>query len=207
MQPAVKALLLLTFLLTGTTNTWSADGPAIRVQAMVGAAVVASEDSDCPDDVYTVLTGEAALTNPDTCETTVALSTESDNVAIVAWAIAAADPDDPEAKAAIDALLANLSVAEQVMLIAVLQNNQQHLGTNDATVVATVIQLLALNPAAAGTIVLTATVLGPDNADAIFAAPGAAPAPPQESPVDPSINNEVPPGGAVAPTPPPLSPE
>jgi hypothetical protein len=207
-QPAVKTLLLLTFLLTGTTNTWSADGPVIRVQAMVGAAVVASEDSDCPDDVYTVPTGEAALTNPDTCETIVAPSTVTDNVGVVAWAIAAADPDDPEAKAAIDALLANLSVAEQVMLIAVLQNNQQHLGTNDATVVATVIQLLAISPAAAGTIVLTATLLGPDNADIIFAEPpGTGPAAPQESPVDSSINSEVPPGGAVPPTPPPLSPE
>jgi hypothetical protein len=168
-QQAVKALLLLPFLLTATTNTWSANGPSIRVEAMVGAAVVVFEDIDCPDDVTTVPTGEVAQTNPATCETIVALSTVSDAVGVVAWAIAAADPDDPEAKAAIDALLADLSVAEQVMLVTVLHNNQQHLGTNDATVVATVGQIISVSPEAAASVVLTATVLNPANADAIFA--------------------------------------
>jgi hypothetical protein len=169
-RPAVKTLLLLTFLLTATTNTWSAEGPAIRVVAMVGAAVVVFEDIDCPDDVYNVPTGEVAQTNPVTCETVVALSTVSDNVSVVAWAIAAADPDDPEAKAAIDAQLADLSVAEQAMLITVLHNNQQHLGTDDATVIATVGQIVSINPEAAAIVVLTATVLDPGNVDAIFAA-------------------------------------
>jgi hypothetical protein len=252
-QPAVKTLLLLTFLLTASTNTWSAGGPVIRVEAMVGAAVVVFEDIDCPDDVYTVPTGEVAQTNPVTCETVVALSTVSDNVSVVAWAIAAADPDDPEAMAAIDAQLADLSVAEQAMLITVLHNNQQHLGTNDATVIATVGRIVSVNPAAAATVVLTASVLDPGNADAIFAeAIAAAPeqaeniqqgqdvaeeiredftendpapsteeesdggsgegeeveevevisvtegeTPPPESPVDPPINNEIPPGGAI----------
>ena len=169
MRPAVKTLLLLTFLLTATANVWSAGGPVIRVEAMVGAAVVVFEDIDCPDDVYLVPTGEIAQTNPVTCEAVVALSTVSDNVSVVAWAIAAADTDDPEAKAAIDALLADLSVAEQVMLITVLHNNQQHLGTNDATVVATVGQIITVSPAAAATVVLTASVLNPGNADAIYA--------------------------------------
>ena len=169
MRPAVKTLLLLIFLLTATTNTWSAEGPTIRVEAMVGAAVVVFEDIDCPDDVYLVPTGEVAQTNPVTCEAIVALSTVSDNVAVVAWAIAAAGTDDPEAKAAIDALLADLSVAEQVMLITVLHNNQQHLGTDDATVIATVGQIISVSPAAAASVVLTATVLNPGNADAIFA--------------------------------------
>jgi hypothetical protein len=263
-QPAVKALLLLPFFLTATTSSWSADGPSIRVEAMVGAAVVVFEDIDCPDEVTTVPTGEVAQTNPASCETIVALSTVPDAVGVVAWAIAAADPDDPEAQAAIDALLANLSVAEQVMLITVLHNNQQHLGTNDATVVATVGQIISVNPAAAASVVLTATVLNPGIADAIYAeAIAAAPGqgeniqqgqdtaeeirqdftendqgssteeesdggsgeaegveeievvsvtepepeapPPPETPVDPPINSEVPPGGAIPP--PPLSPE
>jgi hypothetical protein len=168
-RPAVKTLLLLTCLLTAATTAWSVEGPTIRVEAMVGAAVVVFEDIDCPDDVYTVATGEMAQTNPVTCETVVALSTVSDDVSVVAWAIAAADPDDPEAMAAIDALLADLSIAEQAMLITVLHNNQQHLGTTDATVIATVGRIISVNPAAASTIVLTATVLDPGNADAIFA--------------------------------------
>jgi hypothetical protein len=173
-RSAVKPLLLLTFLLTTASNTWSAEGPTIRVQAMVGAAVVVFEDIDCPDDVNTVPTGNAAQANPVTCETVVALSTVSDNVSVVAWAIAAADPDDPEAKAAIDALLADLSVAEQAMLITVLHNNQQHLGTDDATVIATVGQIVSVNPEAAATVVLTAIVLDPGNADAKYDAASAA---------------------------------
>ena len=101
MRSAVKPLLLLTFLLTTATNTWSAEGSTIRVEAMVGEAVVVFEDIDCPDDVYTVPTGEAAEANPVTCETLVALSTVPDNVGSVVWAIAQADPDDPAAASVI----------------------------------------------------------------------------------------------------------
>ena len=165
MRSAVKTLLLLTFLLPAATNTWSAGGPAIRVEAMVGEAIVVFEDIDCPDDVYSVPTGEAAEANPVTCETIVALSTLSDNVGSVVWAIAAADPDDLEAASAIADQLAGLTVAELAMVVTVLQNNQRHLGTDGATVVRIIGVIVTVNPAAAATVVLTGSVLDPGNAE------------------------------------------
>jgi len=168
---AVPTLLLLT--LFTTAGAWSADSPSIRVEAMVGEAVVVFEDIDCPDDMVLVPTGEVALAQPSTCQTIVALSTVSDRVSAVVWAIAAADPDDPEAAAAIKTQLTGLTTAEQALVIAVLHNNAAHLGTNAATVIATIGAIVAVNPSAAATIVLTASVLDPANAAAIISAASA----------------------------------
>ena len=175
MRLAVPTLLLLT--LIAATRAWSADGPSIRVEAMVGEAVVVFEDIDCPDDMVLVPTGEVAQTQPSTCQTIVALSTVSDRVSAVVWAIAAADMNDPEAAAAIKTQLAGLTTAEQALVIAVLHNNAAHLGTNAATVIATIGAIVAVNPSAAATIVLTASVLDPANEGAFIsaaAAPGQA---------------------------------
>ena len=90
------------------------------------------------------------------------------------WAIAGADLDDPAELAAVEAQLANLSTAEQTMVIAVLNNNAKHLGTNQDTVIATVAAIVTVNPEAAATIVLTATVLAPSMAEAIVEAAAAA---------------------------------
>jgi hypothetical protein len=137
---------------------------------MVGEAVVVFEDVDCPEEVVTVPTGEVAQTNPTTCETIVALSTVSDKVNAMVWAIAAADPDDPAAAAAIQAQLAGLTTAEQTLVIVVLHNNAQHLGTNDQTIISTIGSIVAVNPRAAATLVMTASVLDPGNAPAFIEA-------------------------------------
>ena len=181
MRSALFSLLL--FILLGATSplVWSVEGsakskgPTIRVEAMVGEAVVVFEDIDCPEgEVVRVPTGEFAQTNPATCETVVALSNVDDKVNDVVWAIAAADLDDPAQLAAIEAQLANLTTAEQTMVIAVLNNNAKHLGTNQDTVIATVAAIVTVNPEAAATIVLTATVLAPSMAEAVVEAATAA---------------------------------
>ena len=177
MRSALSSLLL-SFLLGATSPlAWSAEGsakgkgPTIRVEAMVGEAVVVFEDIDCPEgEVVRVPTGEFAQTNPATCETVVALSNVDDRVNDVVWAIAAADMDDPAQLAAVEAQLASLTTAEQAMVIAVLNNNARHLGTNQDTVVATVAAIVRVNPDAAATIVLTATVLAPSMAEVIVEA-------------------------------------
>jgi hypothetical protein len=155
------SLFLIVFLVTAGTNTWSGERSSIRVEAMVGEAVVVFEDIDCPDDVYRVPTGEAAITYPDECNAVVALSTVSNKVNDVVWAIAAADPDDLGAAAEIKILLAGLTTAEQALVIVVLFNNAQHLGTNDATVIRTVGAIIEVNPAAASVVVMTASVIDP----------------------------------------------
>lgn len=164
MRSAVKALPLTALLLITAANAWAA-ADAVRVQAMVGEAVVAFENIDCPDDVFVVATGERALTNPSDCEALVALSELPDKVGTVVWAIAALDLNDPAALQAIEALLSTLNTGEQVMVIAVLENNAHHLGTDDSTVVATVQSIIVLNPDAAGVVVGAAVVLDPGNAD------------------------------------------
>jgi hypothetical protein len=166
-QLAVKSLVLFAAFIV-TANAWSA---TVRVEAIVGEAVVVFEDIDCPETVYSVPTGEVARTNPVTCEAIIALSTVPDDVGKVVWLIANADPDD---QAAIEEALADLSVSELAMVVTVLQNNQQHLGTDDATVVDTIASIVAVNPEAAETVVLTATVLNPSAAEAIVAAAVAA---------------------------------
>ena len=60
MRPAVPSLLLL--LLFAGANAWSAKESTIRVEAMVGEAVVVFEDIDCPDDMVQVATGEVVET-------------------------------------------------------------------------------------------------------------------------------------------------
>ena len=81
MRSAAPSLLLLILLAATSPQTWSAEGsagakdPSIRVEAMVGEAVVVFEDIDCPEgEIVRVPTGEYAQTNPATCETVVALS-------------------------------------------------------------------------------------------------------------------------------------
>ena len=140
MRSAVPSLFLL--VLFASTNAWSSKSPTIRVEAMVGQAVVVFEDIDCPEDTEVrIPTGEVGEMNPVTCETVVALSNVSDKVNAVVWAIAAADPDDLEAAGAISALLGDLTSAEQALVIAVLHNNAQHLGTNNDTIIATSLPL------------------------------------------------------------------
>jgi len=169
-RSAVPSLLFVLVTAVSSTNAWSAKNPPIRVEAMVGEAVVVFEDIDCPEEVVTVPTGEVAQTNPTTCETIVALSTVSDKVNAMVWAIAAADPDDPAAAAAIQAQLAGLTTAEQTLVIVVLHNNAQHLGTNDQTIISTIGSIVAVNPRAAATLVMTASVLDPGNSQAIIEA-------------------------------------
>ena len=152
MRSAVPSLLFVLVTAVSSTNAWSAKNPPIRVEAMVGEAVVVFEDIDCPEEVVTVPTGEVAQTNPTTCETIVALSNVSDNVNGMVWAIAAADLDDPTELAAIQSQLAGLTTAEQTLVIVVLNNNAQHLGTNQQTVVSTIAAIVAVNPRAAATL-------------------------------------------------------
>lgn len=169
MRSAVSSLLLL--IVFASANAWSAKSPVIRVEAMVGEAVVVFEDIDCPEgEEVRVPTGEVAENNPVTCETVVAISTVSDKVNAVVWAIAAADPDDLEAAAAISTLLAGLTSAEQALVIAVLHNNAIHLGTNKDTIVATIRAIAEVNPTGVSVSILTSAVLDPELAGEVISA-------------------------------------
>jgi hypothetical protein len=139
------------------------------VEAHVGAAIVivGKDDGDCPEGMVPVPvpTGEAIETNPVTCEAVVSLATVPDDVSNVVWLIANGDPSDPEVQEA----LAELSNGELVMVVTVLQNNQQHLGTDDGTVIDTIQQIASVAPAAAPVVALTSVVLGADP-DAVIGA-------------------------------------
>ena len=170
MRSAVRLPLLFLIFFFSTASAWS---QTVRVEAMVGAAVVVFEKIECPDDVYDVPTGEVAVTDPVTCETRVMLSTLPDDVGNLVWAIA----NNPEAIDDLGDALANLTEGELAMVVTVLQNNQQHLGTTDDTVIEVVSVIAEVAPDAAATVVLTATVLNPEATEEIVAvAIAAAPA-------------------------------
>ena len=160
MRLAVTLQFLLPILLaTAATNIWASERSPVRVEAMVGAAVVVFEDIECPEDVVEVPTGQVAITYPDECDMVVGLNTVSDTVSDVVWAIASTDPDDAEA---VQDLLVGLTTAEQTLVIVVLINNAQHLGTNDDYVIATMAAISRENPGAVPLLVVTGSVLRPD---------------------------------------------
>ncbi|MEM1153344.1 MAG: hypothetical protein AAGI44_04335 [Pseudomonadota bacterium] len=143
------------------------DETPVRVEAFVGEAVVVFEDIDCPEEIVTVPTGQVAVTYPEECETVVSINTVPDPVADVIWAIAETDPDDIEA---IEELLVGLTTSEQTLVLVVLINNSDHLGTDTDTLLSTITAITRLNPDATPLMVLTGVVLDPDNQDDIITA-------------------------------------
>ena len=167
MRAALRPTLFsLSLLLIATNGAWGAKGPEVIVEAHVGAAVIVFQNIECPDVVYDVATGEMAVTDPETCDTVVQLSTVPDDIADIAWAIA----NDPDALDNLAEDLADLTDGELALLATVLQNNQQHLGTDDQTTIDFVAKIAEVNPEGAAVVVLTATVLNPSAAEAILAA-------------------------------------
>ena len=169
MRSAVKTLLTPTLLITAATASWSVSAQPIRVEAHVGEAVVVFEDIECPDTVVPVPTGQKVQTNPVTCESVVSESTVPDDVNEVVWLIANADPSDPATEQAIQDALVGLSNGQLAMVITVLSNNQQHLGTDDNTVIETIRNIASAVPSAAPIVALTSVVLGADP-DAVIGA-------------------------------------
>jgi hypothetical protein len=198
---AFNSLFLLALLVAATANTWSADGPIVRVEAMIGEATVILETDDGQTDSVLVPTGKVTQADPKTGKSKVETSTSTNKVNAVVRAIAAAAPDarsgstgegcsrgerplrtaprpeyDAATAAAIDAQLASLSEGELMMVIAVLNNNARHLCVDSSTVADTVGQIAAAQPQAAANVVFVATLLDPVNANsfntaAVTAAP------------------------------------
>lgn len=118
-------------------------------------------------------------------------------------------PTDAETAAAIEAQLAALSNGDLMMVMAVLINNARHLCIDSDTVAATIAMIATARPDALNDVVNVATLLDPDHADKYTAIATVPPdkdtnRQPLVNPVDPPINNEIPPGGGIG-TPP--SPE
>lgn len=168
MVAAASRHFLLAILLTSTATMVAAqDRTPVRVEAIVGEAVVVFEDIDCPEEIVEVPTGQVAVTYPEECETVVSINTVPDPVGDVIWAIANTDPDDAEA---IEQLLVGLTTSEQTLVLVVLINNSDHLGTDTDTLLATITAITRLNPDATPLIVLTGIVLDPENQDDIITA-------------------------------------
>jgi hypothetical protein len=134
-------------------------------------------------------------------------------------------PDyDAATAAAIDTQLAGLSDGELMMVIAVLNNNARHLCIDASTVAATVGTIASVRPEAAADVVFVAILLDPDQADqftgaAVKGAPdqaeniqkaqdaaqnikqdfgtGNQPPPTSDVPQPPSLEQQIPPGGAI----------
>jgi hypothetical protein len=145
---------------------------AVRVEAMVGEAVVVFEDIECPDNYFLVPTSEAIETLPATCEVINARPSEDEKVGSIVWAIAQTDFDNPEAVEALQALVAaaGLTASEAAMVVVVIQNNPQHLGTDDSYVINAAKVVVQDNPAAAPLVLLAGTVGNPALADELAAA-------------------------------------
>ena len=167
MLSAVRSLPLVLLLALPGAGTWAAQSPKVRVEAFVGEAVVVFENIDCPEEVIRVPTGDAAETDPDKCEAVVGLSNVPDRVSDVVWAIAKADLDNPAVVESIKSQLAGLTTGEQALVVAVLHNNATTLGVDRTKYLNTIRLIVTVNPKAASTVVLTASVLDPGNADAI----------------------------------------
>ncbi|MGL4565630.1 MAG: hypothetical protein ACRCVD_10070, partial [Halioglobus sp.] len=167
MLSAVRSLPLYLLLALPGAGAWAVESPPVRVEAFVGEAVVVFENIECPEEVIRVPTGDAAETDPDKCEAIVGLSNVPNKVSDVVWAIAKADLDNPAVVDSIKSQLAGLTIGEQTLLVAVLHNNAATLGVDKTKYLNTIRLIVTVNPAAAPSVVLTASVLDPANADAI----------------------------------------
>lgn len=127
----------------GTTTEVEVSGSRVmvHVKAMVGKAVVSFNEGDCPDVIHVVATGKTAETDPTTCTVVIKTTTERSTVDALVWAIANAEDDET-----IEALIAQLSEAEQVMVIVVLTNNAAQLGINDGIINDTVNRIGRASP-------------------------------------------------------------
>ncbi len=204
------------------------DGATVNVEAMIGEATLIRKDGS---ETILVPPGQTTQIDPTTGKTVVAASTAPNAVNEVVHAIAAAAPDasnrlpgdegcsqgdrplrsnavpaaDPETTAAIKAQMAALSKGELMMVMAVLINNAGHLCIDAATVANTITTIATVRPDAVAEVVIVATLLDPVNAEKFTESatppPTAQEPRPPVNPVDPPINNEIPPGGGTPPSP------
>ena len=195
MRFPVKFLFLLTLLVTSATDAWSAAGPIVSVEAMIGEATLIRETSDGKKDSVVVPAGQATQTDPQTGKPTLGAATVPNAVNVVVQAIAASSPDassvstdegcsrgerplrgtahpdyDAATADAIAAQLAGLSNGDLMMVIAVLNNNARHLCIDASTVAATVGQIAQVRPEAAADVVFVAVLLDPEHTDKFTAA-------------------------------------
>lgn len=208
------------------------DGVTVHLESMIGDAYIKHMDDEGQTKTVSVAPGQETYIDPKTGETVVAASTVSNAVNEVVQAIAAAAPDasnrlstdegcsrgfrplrevtrpttDAETAAAIEAQLAALDEGDLMMVIAVLINNAGHLCIDADTVAATLAVIAKVRPDAVANVVEVAILLDPSNAETYaesgFSEPSGGPE--AKPPVQPPINNEIPPGGGIG-TPP--SPE
>jgi hypothetical protein len=132
---------------------------------MIGEATVLVDDPECETRTYMVGSGHSARTTPSACDTVLSESEVTDAVNKVVQKMNACDPDYVDARAAVTALLGDLSTSELSMLVAVIINNAHHLCIDTDTITDTIGAIAAVNPEAAASIVFVAAVLEPDNAE------------------------------------------
>jgi hypothetical protein len=164
------------------------DGVVVNVEAMIGEATLVREEEDGQTTIL-VPTGQETNVDPTTGQTLVGASTQSNKVNAVVRAIAAAAPDaysatsegcsrgssplrrtvrpddDTESRAEIQALLADLTDGEMMMVIAVLNNNARHLCIDWSTVAAAVGEIATVRPEVAAEVVFVAALVDPENAE------------------------------------------
>jgi hypothetical protein len=164
------------------------DGVVVNVEAMIGEATLKREE-DGQTDSFIVPTGQTTLIDPTTGETLVVSSTVSNKVNTVVRAIAAAAPDahsatgegcsrgdrplrrtaspdyDPETQAKIQALLADLTDGELMMVIAVLHNNARHLCIDSSSVATAIGEIGRVRPELVAEIVFVAALIDSENAE------------------------------------------
>ncbi len=165
------------------------DGVVVNVEAMIGEATLVREEEDGQTTIL-VPTGQETNVDPTTGQTLVGASTQSNKVNAVVRAIAASAPDartgstdegcsrgssplrrtafattDPETRAEIQSMLADLTDGEMMMVIAVLNNNARHLCIDSSTVAAAVGEIATVRPEAAAEVVFVAALVDPENAE------------------------------------------
>lgn len=217
----------------GTFTGIEVEGANVHVESMIGEATLTRESEDGKKaDTVVIPPGKATRTDPKTGETLVVTSTSSNKVNAVVQAIAAAAPDastrdatdegcseglnplrdvahpetDAETAAAIDAQLAALTKGELMMVMAVLINNAGHLCIDSDAVANTLAMIASVRPDVVKDVVVVAILLDPGNAGKFTESakpPVTGGQPPPAQPVEPPINNEIPPGGGIGEVPSP----
>jgi len=113
---------------------------------------------------------------------------------------------DAETAAAIEAQLAALTEGELMMVMANLINNAGHLCIDSDTVAATLAMIAVVRPEVVANVAAVAILLDPKSAQKFDKAatpvkPGGPDSKPPVKPVEPPINNAIPPGGGTPPSP------
>jgi hypothetical protein len=130
----------------------------------VGTGVLVIEDVECDESMFLVPTDEEVEFDPTTCEVLTGQARKPDKVGDLVWAIAETDFGDPLQVAALEALVAEagLTPAQAASIFVVIQNNEQHLLTDNSHLIGAAKILVGALPESAPLIVLAGSVGNPD---------------------------------------------